>query len=106
MKAHLPSRPLDGRSKKQMVPLIKAEILKHQDQFYTLNCAAILWALHETFGFGETRLKRFWDNYFDIHDEVVKNYEIDDEGEGMLYIDCLKRIGVDIEQWIKEKGAK
>lgn len=103
MKAHIQSKPLDERSKKQMLPLIKAEILKHQDQFYTLNCAAILWALHETFGFGEQRLKRFWDSYFKIHDETVKYYELDDEGEGIVYIDCLKHIGVDIEKWIAEK---
>ena len=102
MKAYIRPRPLDGRTKKEMLPLIKNEILKHQDIYYTANCAAILWALHECFGYGEERLKKFWNCYFKIHEEVTKEYQLDDNETGTIYIDRLRRIGVDIDKWIKE----
>ena len=103
MKAHLPNRKLTAAQKKALIPEIEKEILYYQDKFYVENTAAILWTLHITFGFGKKRLKEFWDAYFQIHDEIVENYQLDDLGEGMVYKDKLKRIGVDIEEWCEEK---
>lgn len=103
MKAHLPNKKLSASQKKALMPAIEKEILDYQDRFYVENAAAILWALHITFGFGEKRLKKFWDAYFDAHDEVVKHYQLDNLGEGMIYKELLHRIGIDIDKWCDEK---
>lgn len=58
--------------------------------------AAVLWALHLCFGFGEKRLRR----YFDFFCTLYRN-----SGRwsfGRSEIDMLKKIGVDIEEWNRE----
>lgn len=103
MKAHLPNKKLTAGQKKALLPAIEKEILDYQDKFYVENTAAILWTLHITFGFGEKRLKKFWDAYFQTHDDVVKHYQLDNLGEAMVYQELLKRMGIDIEQWCEDK---
>lgn len=61
--------------------------------------ALILWQLHEQFGFGEKRLKRFYDNFDKAIDSLLNRYKLSDEDSVWLCTLKLKDIGIDIEKW-------
>lgn len=64
--------------------------------------ALILWLLHEKFGFGMKRLRRFYDLFHTEFDALVKRYEMDEDDAVWLCTHKLKEYGLDIEQWNKE----
>lgn len=67
--------------------------------------AMILWQLHEVFGFGPERLKKFFDAFVPGIEEVADNYEMQDTNDKIwLFTHKLKEYGIDLEQWHKEKG--
>lgn len=67
--------------------------------------AMMLWQLHEVFGFGPGRLKKFFDAFVPGIDEVADNYEMQDTDDKIwLFTHKLKEYGIDLEQWHKEKG--
>lgn len=63
--------------------------------------ASILWALHEEFGFGAQRLKRFYETAAESREQLVQKYEMQDDAK-FLCIHKLKEIGVDLVEWEKE----
>lgn len=70
------------------------------DKQYNLNfCAMVLWALHQSEGFGPVRLRRFWDSYDGLHRELKKHYEMEEEDMPFVCVDKLREIGVDLEAW-------
>lgn len=86
---------------------IDAEILRQCAEYDRQNAdevdAVILWLLHEKFGFGEKRLRAFYD-YFSIElDALVKRYEMGDEDKAWLCSRKLKDYGIDISEWNKEE---
>lgn len=64
--------------------------------------AIILWELHEQFGFGPKRLKKFYDAFSKATDELIKRYEMEDAEKVWLCTYMLKRYGIDIEKWHSE----
>jgi hypothetical protein len=67
--------------------------------------AMILWQLHEVFGFGPKRLKKFFDAFVPGIEEVADNYEMQDTDDKIwLFTHKLKEYGIDLEQWHKERG--
>ena len=60
-----PIPPPSRREKKAMLKEINAQILESDRQYYLDMNAAVLWALHEAFGFGKARLRRFFDSFSD-----------------------------------------
>ena len=64
--------------------------------------AMILWVLHDQFGFGTKRLRRYYDSFCACTDALVKRYEMDVEDDIWLCTQKLKEIGVDIEAWHRE----
>ena len=69
---------------------------KHMDEID----AMILWTLHEEFGFGEVRLRRFHSAFNKRFEELIEHFEIDDdEGLLWLYTKLLKEKGIDISNW-------
>ena len=70
----------------------------------------ILWLLHEEFGFGEKRLRRFYDLFRPSVEDLADRYELcaNDLKDDMAWI-CthkLKDIGIDLEQWEKENAER
>lgn len=63
--------------------------------------ATILWSLHEQFGFGKDRLKRFYNYIADCREDLIQKYEMEDEAEYLLLYK-LKEIGVDLKAWSEE----
>ena len=85
---------------------VKQELLK-QDLGFTLDMDTMyLWTLHKVFGWGYTRLKRFYLAVFQEHLRMRKFYEMND-----LYPERKKlkdEVGIDLEEWysklFKENG--
>lgn len=64
--------------------------------------AMILWILHEKFGFGPGRLKKFYDSFADSVWDLVKRYEMEDSDQIWLCTHKLEEYGIDLEEWRKE----
>jgi uncharacterized protein YutD len=64
----------------------------------------IMRILHNEFGFGQTRLKRFYDAAIKDNEALIKHYEMNDAG---VYIARkeMNDIGCNIEEWNRERGA-
>lgn len=64
--------------------------------------AIILWQLHMQYGFGEKRLRRFYDRFKAEYFDLIKRYEMDEGDNIWLNTYKLKEIGVDIESWNRD----
>lgn len=88
--------------KKAMAIEIKKQLADWDEKHYNELDAIVLWVLHEQFGFGETRLKRFHDNFVPAVKELIKRYEMDDTDDVWLCTYKLKQHGIDISKWNEE----
>ena len=78
------------------------------DRQYRLDMdAAVLWALHEAFGFGRKRLKRFFDAFSEVHTDLRKAYSLSDDDVTPKCRELLKsRAKVDLVTWETELEKK
>ena len=65
--------------------------------------AIILWELHTQLGLGPKRLKKFFDGFSDALNALVNRYEMDISDDVWLCTHKLKEIGVDVEDWYRQK---
>lgn len=65
--------------------------------------AMILWVLHEKFGFGKQRLKKFYDSFNPSLKELADRYQMSEEDQCWLCMHQLKQYGVNIEDWASGK---
>lgn len=96
---------LTAAEKKAMDIEIKKQLAEDDRKHLTEIDAMILWQLHEQFGFGPKRLKQFYDAFAKSMDELVKRHEMDDDDQIWLCTYMIKKYGVDIEKWEKERGG-
>ena len=78
---------------------VKKQFDKYVEEKFTDMDTVILWNLHETFGFGKVKLRRYFDSY------MTKVKQAQDDYGDVTYFkmrEALKRIGVDVEEWEKE----
>ena len=66
--------------------------------------AVVLLALHDIFGFGPARLRRFFDEFSISLGDLVDRYEMNSSDEVWLATRKLKELGIDLEEWYKSKG--
>lgn len=97
---------LPGISKAAMDKEIKRQLAEHTRANALEIDAMVLWVLHDRFGFGKRRLKRFFDEFSGAVDELLEWYEMDFSDEAWLCSHKLKEIGVDVEEWNKERGGR
>ena len=64
--------------------------------------AMVLYTLHVHLGFGKKRLRKFYDAFSAEHDRLIQYYQMPDDYT-WLCKEMLKRIGVDVEAWNKER---
>lgn len=93
---------LTAAEKKALAIELKKQLADWDEKHYNELDATVLWVLHEQFGFGETRLKRFHDNFVPAIKELVKRYEMDDNDDIWLCTYKLKQYGIDISKWNEE----
>ncbi len=95
-------------SKAAMDREIKRQLAEY-DRAHALEIdAMVLWVLHDKFGFGKTRLKKFFDEFAGAVDELLEWYEMDTSDQSWICTHKLKEIGVDVEQWDweRDEGAQ
>lgn len=66
--------------------------------------ALVLWHLHEEYGWGPKRLRRFFDTFSIAIKELSDWYEMEETDQGWLASYKLKEYGIDIEEWSKENN--
>jgi hypothetical protein len=64
----------------------------------------VLWELREQLGFGNKRLKKFYDNFSRGIEALIRRYEMEQGDDVWLCTYKLKEIGCDLEKWEKERG--
>lgn len=102
MKSRVCGKSMTAAEKKAMDLEIKKQFAEF-DRKHTIEIdAMVLWILHSEFGFGEKRLKRFFDLFNKSLDDLLDRYEFEDEDQIWLCTYMLKRDGIDIEAWEKE----
>lgn len=94
---------LTAKERKAMEIEINRQILEADRQYQDDIDAAVLWVLHQHLGFGEKRLRSFYEAFIKVHDELRAFYECENDEEAMWIIhEKLKQIGVDVVAWNKQ----
>ncbi|MBP3311989.1 MAG: hypothetical protein J6L72_07125 [Butyricicoccus sp.] len=85
---------------------LQAEVARQarqiSDRFALELDATILWALHEKFGFGPERLRRFYDCVYNNRETLLQRYDMHDDAEFIL-LHKLREIGADVRKWSEEQ---
>lgn len=93
-------------NKKEQEALTK-ECLRQQAEFtrkYEVEIESlVLYQLHNRLGFGEKRLKEFYDSFDTDLEALINHYELGEADTAWLTTKKLKDRGFDIEKWHKEK---
>ena len=88
---------LTPEERKAMDMEIKRQCAEYDKRNATEIDAMVLWILHQEFGFGPERLRRFHERFFAGIDALVKRYEMEDEA--WICTQKLREYGVDVESW-------
>ena len=64
----------------------------------------ILHILHRHFGFGPTRLRRFYEAFMIENEALIKRYEMSDAGTYIARKE-MNAIGCNVEQWNSERSG-
>jgi hypothetical protein len=81
---------------------INRQILEHNRQFVDDFDYMVMKILHDQFGFGFTRLRRFHDVFRKEYDSLEKHYEMADAAPYVARKE-MNALGVNIEQWNREE---
>lgn len=96
---------MSAAEKQAMKVEVARQARELSDRFSTEINATILWALHEEFGFGAERLRRYFDCVEKYRMELIEKYEMQDDAEFILLYK-LREIGVDLKKWCDETKSR
>lgn len=88
--------------KKAMDMEIKRQLAEYTRKYEVDLSATTLYVLHEMLGFGEQRLRKFFDRFSVEIDALVKYYEMDGEDAAWLCARKLLDMGIDVKKWCDE----
>ena len=94
---------LTANERKALNMEARRALAEHTRQHQLEIEALVIRNLRRVTGWGETRLKRFYDSFDMGLDELVKTYEMDEVDTPWLCMRELKEEGFDIEQWHRER---
>lgn len=90
---------LTAAERKAMNMEIKRQLAEYDMKHSVELEALVLWVLHEVFGWGETRLRRFHDRFAPEIQDLVQRYQLEDDDDVWLCTQKLKDAGIDIAKW-------
>lgn len=93
--------PMTSNERKAMMDEIKRQCVEINDQYLADLDAVILFILHDKYGFGPKRLRKFWEEVKLGVKELQEYYCMPDDAAWLAKYK-LKEIGVDIDAWEKE----
>lgn len=80
---------------------INRQLVKRHKQFADDVDYMIMRILHKHFGFGPTRLRRFYDIFIEENNSLMQHYELADAGAYVARKE-MNDIGCNVEEWNKE----
>ena len=95
---------MSAAEKKAMDMEIQRQLAEYDRKHIREIDALVLWELREQFGFGNKRLKKFYDNFAHGIEALISRYEMEQGDDVWLCTHKLKEIGCDLEAWEKERG--
>lgn len=95
---------MSAAEKKAMDMEIQRQLAEYDRKHIREIDALVLWELREQFGFGNKRLKKFYDNFSRGIEALISRYEMEQGDDVWLCTYKLKEIGCDLEEWEKERG--
>lgn len=95
---------MSAAEKKAMDMEIQRQLAEYDRKHIREIDALVLWELREQFGFGNKRLKKFYDNFSRGIEALINRYEMEQGDDVWLCTYKLKEIGCDLEEWEKERG--
>lgn len=93
---------LTAAEKKAMEMEINRQVVEADRRYADDIDAMVLYTLHVRLGFGKKRLREFYDAFSAEHDRLIQYYQMPDDYT-WLCKEMLKRIGVDVEAWNRER---
>lgn len=102
MKAWTGKKKLTSAEQKAFDIEIKRQMAEYDKKHIREIEALILWVLHEQYGFGKKRLKRFYDSFDMEIAALLERYVMNENDDVWLCTRKLKDAGIDISEWSKE----
>ena len=93
---------LTAAEKKAMEMEINRQIVEADRRYADDIDAMVLYTLHVHLGCGKKRLRECYDAFSAEHDRLIQYYQMPDDYT-WLCKEMLKRIGVDVEAWNRER---
>lgn len=94
---------LTAKEQKAVDEEINRQLIEKHAEFVDDVDYMILRILHNEFGFGLTRLKRFYEAFVADNDALVKHYEMTDAGAYIARKE-MNALGCNIEEWDRERS--
>ena len=94
---------LNKKEQKALHQKINEQIVENHRKFTDDFDYMVMKILHDHFGFGFTRLRRFYDVFNVENDALEKHYEMADAGVYVARKE-MNDIGVNIEKWNNERS--
>ena len=94
---------LTPKEQKAMDEEINRQLIEKHLEFTDDVDYMIMRILHNHFGFGLTRLRRFYEIFSADNDALVKHYEMPDAGPYIARME-MNEIGCNIEKWNSERS--
>lgn len=94
---------LTKKEQKAMDVEINQQIIATQKQYVDDFDYTIMKILHDHFGFGLTRLRRFYEVFTQDYNTLEKHYEMGDAGTYIARKE-MNAIGCNIEKWNQERS--
>lgn len=91
------------KEQKAMDEEINRQTVERHRQFTDDFDYMVMKILHDRFGFGYTRLQRFYEAFCEENDALEKHYEMPDAGTYIARKE-MNDIGCNIEQWNQERS--
>ena len=94
---------LSKKEQRAMDEEINRQIIERHRQFTDDFDYMVMKLLHDHFGFGPVRLRRFYDHFIKDNEALIEHYEMADAGVYMARKE-MDAIGCNIEKWNQERS--
>lgn len=96
--------PMFRDARREVYRQVNNELVAATNRFFRDETSVVLWVLHDQFGFGKDRLKKFYVNYEKVNADLRKHYSMSNSDMRYMTDRLLKEIGVDLDAWEMEES--
>ena len=82
---------------------IRKQLVEQAKNYENDFDACVLYQIHAQYGKGAKALRKFYDQWKVVHKALLDHYELDKPDAPWLFMEKLKELGVDVEEWNKEE---